>query len=227
MKNIAFYLLIFLTINSCKKEPQIDYKYNDKEDLFPCSEAEMDLIKEAVYAFEDYAIDHYAKYNPKTIGQGMYFYWKVSINESTYPKLQVVPPHIIKLRDLLKQQNDLWTITNDKFHLNYNHPLLTCIGNTMNEKNHKDTFNTLLDSNTFKSSVYLAALKRKELELENDIAFRTYLALETFYAKIMNVDFNDLDALYQKLKEERIESQQRNLKEEDLKNLEQIDNKNE
>lgn len=227
MKKIAFYLLIFITINSCKKEPQIDYKYNDKEDLFPCSEAEMDLIKEAIYAFEDYAINHYAKYEPKNIRQGMYFYWRVAINDETYPKLQIVPPHIIKLRDILKQQDDLWATTNGKLHLNYNHPLLTCIAKYMDDKNGKEIFNTLLDSNTFKSNVYLAALKRKELELENDVAFRTYIALEKFYAKIMDVDFNDLDTLYQKLRNERIESNQRSMEESDLKNLKQIGDKNE
>jgi hypothetical protein len=209
-------------VYGCKEQTAIDYKYSEKEELFPCSESEMDLIKEAIYAFEEYAINHYAKYTPKTIGQGMYFYWRVSINEETYPKLQVVPPHIIKLRDLLKQEKELWIITDEKVHLNYNHPILTCIGNAMSEKNKKEIFNTLLNSNTFKSNVYLQALKRKELELENDTAFRTYLALDTFYAKIMNVDFNDLDTLYQKLREERLKPIQLDM-ERQLKNAKPID----
>ena len=68
MKKISILLLVTsLFLISCKDEPSITYKYQDNIDLFSCDAIDMNLIKEAKYAFEDYIEKHYSFQDPKSV----------------------------------------------------------------------------------------------------------------------------------------------------------------
>ena len=109
--------------------------------------------------------------------------------------------HIIKLRDILKNEKDLWITKNDETFLNINHPIVDCITEQIIDPEVKKLFNFLIDTNTFSTEVFLASMKRGDERIKNDKAFNTYLILDTFYARILNVDFNNLEASINKNRE--------------------------
>ncbi|RLD27674.1 MAG: hypothetical protein DRI75_08855 [Bacteroidetes bacterium] len=198
-RNIILTLTILLFI-SCKKESKFEYKYVDNDNLFKCSSVDMELIKEAVYAFEEYSKEYYSFQEPKSVQQGYYFYWIISTT-NRLPAIEYVNPYIIKVRDALKDVKDLWITKNDETTLNINHPIINCISKQMINPEVKKLFNLLIDSNTFSSEVFLASMKRGDERVKGDKAFQTYLVLDTFYARILNVDFNNLEAIINKNRE--------------------------
>jgi hypothetical protein len=194
MKKINILIVLsVITLISCKQEQKLNYKYSDREDLFSCSAIDMDLIKEAVYAYEDYADRYYSFNTPKLPGDGYFFYWIIA-NTDRLPAIEYINPHIIEIRDLLKAEKNLWVTKHGKTTLNYHHPIIQCISKQLFEKHAKKTFDVLIDSNTFTSYVYLSALNRNNLDFINDRAFATYLVLDTFYARILNVDFDNIES---------------------------------
>lgn len=192
MKRIIISILTILLFISCNKEPKFEYKYSDKDDLFNCSSVDMELIKEAVYAFEEYLKEYYIFQGPKSVHNGLNNYWKISIT-NRLPAIEYINPHIIKLRDILKNETSLWITKNDKTILNFNHPIMDCISKNLIDSELKNLFHLLRNSNTFSSKVFLASLKWADKRIKDDKAFETYLVLDTFYARILNVDFNNLE----------------------------------
>ncbi len=192
MKIIIISTLTILLLISCNKEPKFEYKYDNNDDLFKCSSVDMELIKEAVYAFEEYLKEYYIFQGPKSVHNGLNNYWKISIT-NRLPAIEYINPHIIKLRDILKNETSLWITKNDKTILNFNHPIMDCISKNLIDSELKNLFDFLRNSNTFSSEVFLASLKWADKRIKDDKAFETYLVLDTFYARILNVDFNNLE----------------------------------
>ena len=67
MKKISILLITIILFIGCKNEPNITYHYQQKDDLFYCDAIDMNLIKEAIYAFEDYVENHYFMEPPKSL----------------------------------------------------------------------------------------------------------------------------------------------------------------
>jgi hypothetical protein len=195
MKKFSTILLIALTFTtSCKTEPNLEYKYLQEDELFECGAIDMDLIKEAVYAFEDYIKQHYSIQGEKSIEKGYYFYWEVS-KGTRIPAVEFIDDHILAIRDELKKVDNLWVINGNDAQLNMEHPIVKCIGDYMQDQKLKPIFNVLTESKTFKHNVFIAPMGRDPQAIRNDRALCTYLALNTFYARILNLDFSNLDEL--------------------------------
>ena len=99
------------------------------------------------------------------------------------------------LRDELKKIDNLWIINGDDVKLNMSHPIAACIGDNMEDQELKKIYDVLVESNTFKNRVFLAPFKRDPIKFRQDRALVTYLALNTFYARILTLDFSNLDEL--------------------------------
>lgn len=215
MKKISILLLVTsLFLISCKGEPSITYKYQDNIDLFSCDAIDMNLIKEAKYAFEDYIEKHYSFQDPKSVDQGYFYYWEIA-RSTRIPAVEFINPHVLKIRDELKKIDGLWITKNETTTLNYNHPMIKCLSNYMVNSELKRTFDVLTESNTFKEQVFLSLLKRDPLALKNDPALATYLALDTFYARILNLDFSNVEELKLINRNRSIEEQNRLLEKEE------------
>jgi hypothetical protein len=215
-------LLVFtaLFLTGCKNEPNIAYQYQQNDDLFSCDAVDMKLIKEAVYAFEDYITDHYSIEAPKSVEKGYYFYWEVSKTERI-PAVEFINPHVLAIRDELKKIEGLWITNNDgEAKMDMSHPLVKCIGDRMENEELKKIFQVLVETKTFKNSVFLAPLKRDPVALFKDRSLCTYFALNTFYARILNLDFTNMEELMLINRKKFLEEEKR-LQEENLKNLEE------
>ena len=229
MKRISTLLIVAIMFLGCKNEPNIAYKYQLEDDLFECDEIDMDLIKEAVYAFEDYIENYYFMEPPKSLDKGYYFYWDTSKSD-WIPKVEFINPHILEIRDELKKIEGLWIINGIEAKLNMSHPFIKCISDYMDDQELKKIFDVLVQSNTFKNQVFLAPLKRDPIKFSKDRALVTYLALNTFYARILNLDFSNLEELMQINRKRHYEEQKRNFEankgsiEEAIKNSKTIKN---
>jgi hypothetical protein len=91
----------------------------------------------------------------------------------------------------------------------------------MEDQQLKKIYDVLVESNTFKNLVFLAPLKRDPIKFRKDRALVTYLALNTFYARILTLDFSNLEELM-KINRERFIEEQKRLREENKENIQLI-----
>jgi len=189
MKRIIISTLTILLFISCNKEPKFEYKYSDKDDLFNCSSVDMELIKEAVYAFEDFITQHYIAQPPNTLSKGYAFYWEIVLKD-IQPAIELFDIHLIQIVKRLKKEKELWIIYKDKTTLNYNHPLMSCIAKNIKDTEINKTLNVLLETNSFRTKYFIPTFLRKTQMLIDDNALATYFALEMFYAKVLDENFD-------------------------------------
>jgi len=216
MKKISIlFLVTTLFLTNCKQEPSITYKYQENDDLFDCDVVDMNLIKEAKYAFEDYIEKHYSFQNPKSVDQGYYYYWEIA-KSARIPAVEFINPHVLQIRDELKKIDGLWITKNETTTLNYSHPMVKCISDYMVDPELKRIFSVLTESNTFKDQVFLALLKRDPVAIKKDPGLATYLALDTFYARILNLDFSNLEELMLINRNRDLEKQKRLMEQEKI-----------
>jgi hypothetical protein len=224
MKKISTFLLIAtLCFTGCKEESKITYKYQQNDDLFDCDGVDMKLIKEAVYAFENYITNHYSFQGEKTVEKGYYFYWEIS-KGNRIPAVEFIDDHILEIRDELKKIDGLWVTIKGETTLNMNHPIAKCISDYMDNQQLKKIYDVLRETKTFKNSVFIAPLKRDVKSIMKDKGLVTYLALNTFYARILNLDFSNLEELMKLNEQKYIEEQRKFFDQNPLKpeNLQKI-----
>lgn len=189
MKRTLVLLVPLLLLFGCKNEPKIEYKYSDQEDLFMCSSADMDLIKEAVYVFEDYISKNYA-FLSKQPPEGYHNYIELLYDDRS-PAKEFFSPHLIKFTEYIKNQNDLWVEIDGQLKLNYDHELVTCIVNNIKDEQLRNTIDVLITSNTVKPQVLGPIMMRNKQMMQEDRALATYLVLETFYPKLFYMNSPD------------------------------------
>jgi hypothetical protein len=191
MKN-TFFLLVVITLlfNSCKQQ-KLEYLYSDKDDLIACSSGgDMELIKEAVYTFEDYISKHYT-FIGNTVAEGYNNYLKLLINNRP-PAKEFFNDHLKDLVAVLKNEKDLWTINGTSIRLNYNNELVNCIIQNIQDKEMNTTIEVLSSSGTLTPEVLAPALYNKRLLMaKDDRALATYVTLDMFYTKLIQMSDPD------------------------------------
>ncbi|MBN4085196.1 hypothetical protein JYT89_02535 [Flavobacteriaceae bacterium AH-315-B10] len=191
MKKIILPIFTILLFLSCNKEQKLEYKYADKEDLFNCSSIDMELIKDAVYAFEDHITQHYIAIPPNTLSKGYAFYWEIALRD-LQPTAELFNNHLIQLVKRLKKEKKLWVVSKDKTTLNYNHPIMLCIAKNIKDKGINKTLNVLLETKSFRTKIFLPAFLGDNQMLIDDKALATFFALEMFYARVLDLNFDNI-----------------------------------
>ena len=191
MKRVyILFTIITLQLSGCK-QAKLDYKYSDKEDLVKCSSGgDMELIKEAVYAFEDYITKHYA-FIGNTTAEGYHNYLKLLFNNRA-PAKEYFSEHLMEIVQILKAEDDLWVINGSKVRLNYNNELVNCILQKIQDKDISSTLDVLITSKTLSTEVLAPTLyNKKQLMAKDDRALATYVALDMFYTKLIQMSSPD------------------------------------
>lgn len=189
--NRTFFLLtiIALQFSSCKQQ-KLDYQYSDKEDLIACSSGDIELIKEAVYTFEDYISKHYT-FMGTSVAEGYQNYLKLLINNRP-PASEFFSDHLKEVVNILKNEEDLWQINGSQIRLNYNNELVNCIIEHIQDKEIKTTITVLASSKTLTTEVLGPVLyTKKHLMAKEDKALATYVALDMFYTKLIQMSAPD------------------------------------
>jgi len=194
MKSTFFKLLVItLTFGlvSCKKENTFtDYKYADKPIVVSCEGINSKFYQEALYSFEDDIQNYYKKNNPNiSITQAYSQFMRNSIYGRA--KLEeIISAHTIKVFEALKNDDNLWDLNNTKSHLNYKSIAIECISKNILDKSLNTTFNALISTNSMSPKLFGAPLISKYIKTPNDKYLATYIALEFFYAKLLDIDLS-------------------------------------
>ena len=191
--NIATILLLLLAL-SCKKEMTLsEYKYANNNYTVECQDYQLELMKEAVYSFEDDILKHFEKKGSKNLSQAYSRY----VNLSSYGRLQyneIISDHSKELLNILRAEDDLWSQTSNGWSLNYSHPIVSCISNNMKDKDLQTTFNALLSTNSMSQKLFADAIKRVSYKAIRDKSLATYIALDLYFANLIDANLESPEA---------------------------------
>lgn len=190
-----FVIALAISLTSCKKENTLsEYKYADKGLVLSCENVNSKLYSEALFAFENDILNYYAKNNPNSSLLQAYSQF---LRNAVYGRLKyedIVSPHTVKIFKALKKENNLWDATNKKSNLNYNSPIIKCIGINMQNAELKTTFNALIGINSMSPRLFGTPLISNYRHLLKDKYLATYVAFDLFYAKLFNADLSKANA---------------------------------
>ena len=191
--SLSVFLLV-ITLISCKQEKVFsDYKYADKPAVFNCEGVNSKLLNEALYSFEDDILKHYKgdKQNFR-LDQA----YSQLIRNSVFGRLKLedmVSKHSVEIFEVLKNDNSLWEVNNPKSYLNYNSTTLKCISKNINDTALKTTFDALVATNSMDSKLFGAPLISKYRNTTKDKNLAMYVALDLYYAKMIDLDFSKVN----------------------------------
>ena len=186
--------LLALTFFGCKKENSFtDYKYTDKPDVLVCDGSNAKLYQEALYAFEDDILNYYSKAKPNSSLSQAYSQF---IRSAIYGRLKfedIISEHTLKVFEALKNEEDLWNTNNFETNLNYKSNIIKCISKNIKDTALKTTFNALLSTNSMAPKLFGTPLMSKYRSALNDKYLATYVALDLYYAKLLDTDLSKID----------------------------------
>ncbi len=189
LKPLIVLIVSFLLV-SCKKEASLsEFKYSANEFQVTCEGINPELLKEAVYSFEDDITNYFAQKGTKNLSQA----YSRAINLGIYGRAkyeEIASPHTIEIFEILKTDKDLWNLDGETKSLNYNSKFVKCLGDNLSDKDLKTTFNALLETNSMSAKLFGEPLKRGAYLAIKDKYLATYIALDMFYAKLFDVDFS-------------------------------------
>ena len=182
-------ILFCLLIWSCNMGSKPEFKQANRPDLFDCPEADMELIKEAVYTFEDYLGEGYG-FLSKGSKEGYANYIKLLVDDRA-PAKEFFDDHLVAMRDYLLEQDEFWTEKNGLLHLNYDHPLVGCALDEILDDQLRENIKSLVASNTVSPKLMAPLLFRKRNDLPFDRGLGTYICFEFFFPKLFEMESPD------------------------------------
>lgn len=182
-------LLIIIVFTNCKNEEKLsEYKFSEKEFELNCENVDLKLIKEAVYSFEADINKYYVDNGANKLSQA----YNRAVNIGFFGRAKfnkIASEHTQEIFKILKKDTDLWNLEGKTKSLNYDHELVKCISNNLTDKNLQTTFNALLSTNSMSAQLFGEALRRHAFIAVRDKSLATYIALDMYYAKLFDVDF--------------------------------------
>jgi len=181
-------LILAITFNfSCKKEATVNYKYADQPDTVTCNSGYDDLLKEALYAFENAMTSKLDPNGQNKLRAYRSFISNALTNRPGYLET-IITKHTKEVFDALKNKPGLFNGNT----LNYDGEVTKCIGNNIKDPGLKTTFNALLKANSMSAKLFGAPL-RSSTAYSRDTNLATYIALDLFYARMHDIDFTKVD----------------------------------
>jgi len=191
--SIPVFLLV-ITLISCKQEKVFsNYKYTDKPVVFTCEGVDSKLLNEALYSFEDDILNHY-----KGVKENFRLDQAYSqlIRNSVFGRLKledIISKHSVEIFEALKKDTSLWEANTQESHLNYNSATLKCISNNINDTALKTTYGALVATNSMSPKLFGAPLVSKYRNTIKDKNLAMYVALDLYYAKMLDLDFSKVN----------------------------------
>ncbi|MBT8258276.1 MAG: hypothetical protein KJO49_07375 [Bacteroidia bacterium] len=186
MKQIAIYFFLTMVVWGCKNSSEPNYIYQDQPDLFSCSGADMKMVKEGFYVFENYIAENYAFLSNST-DEGYYNYIKLLLDDRS-PASEFFSDYLVEFKDYLKERDEFWVEKNGQLHLNYDYPLVNCLINNIKNEQLRNTIDALVSSNTVRPETLGPVLYRNHEMMASDKALAAYVIFETFYPKLFYMD---------------------------------------
>ena len=187
-KRLALVLLV--TFSSCDNAKKMEYKYAESPKLLACDFPNGDLLKEAVYSFENDLSTIYRF--PKTNLAKSYSTFILQRQRGKLNAKEIASEHSLNLAKALKKEAHLWSTVNTTPTLNSSDPLMDCIVNNIINDDIKRTYNALLSTNSLNPKLVLPLLNGTSRFVKSDGSLRTYVALELFYSQLLDTKLEEL-----------------------------------
>lgn len=186
-------LAIAFCFFNCKQEAttktiDFDYKYPSVQKMLDCENLDTALFQEALQSFESDIVNFYTPDNPVYSRAYSVFVAQGCSDKANYQKL--VSDHSKKVFEALQQVDNLWIDNPNGRKLNYQHPIFQCIGAKMKKDPIRKTYNALIETNSMTVRMFEGQLRRNTFDMKDDKYLATFVALELFYGKLTDVDFN-------------------------------------
>lgn len=182
--------LITITFYCCDSSKKINFKFAKSPSILACDFDNSTLYKEAIYSFEDDIVNAYDSIN-KTASRAYPGFINAAMR-GTIKIEDIASPHSLKIAQNLKNETNLWSISNNKASLNYSHPLVDCMVNNIKTNSVKQTMNALLATNSMRPKIILAPIATTARSLQGDGSLKAYVAFDFFYSKLLNTKLEDL-----------------------------------
>ncbi|WP_290697273.1 hypothetical protein [Lacinutrix sp.] len=184
-------LLILVTVSSCNNSKKIEFKYTESIKLLTCDLPNVDLLKEAIYAFENDIINTYDAQNRNIVKSYTSYINLKSRNKADVK--EIASAHSLAIAKALKEDTNLWTVSNGVTTLNTSHSLIIdCIANNIKNKDIKTSYKALLSTNSFKSNLILPLFIGNTGVIQTDGSLKSFVALEYFYSQLLDVRLEEL-----------------------------------
>ncbi len=188
-KKIALIAILISTIFACNNSTKLTYKYTEKDDPFKCANQDMKLVKEALYVFEDYILKNY-DFKNRGLVLSSYDSFLLNSGHNFIPMAERIDEHMKTVFYTLREQENLWKTVDDQVLLDYNSNLVQCIVENVQDDQIRKVLDALLQTKTLKASTVAPILKRNAAQLQKDKALASFVALELFYAKLVDLDLS-------------------------------------
>tara|TARA_R110000868_G_scaffold88088_3_gene245738 strand:+ start:2375 stop:2962 length:588 start_codon:yes stop_codon:yes gene_type:complete len=183
-------LLLLFTLVSCKKENTLaEYKFADKPIALPCDNLNIKLYNEALYSFENDISNFYSVDKKSLLRSYSQFLNASRFNRVDFKKM--VSEHTLQVFEALKNDQDLWSLSNTTSKLNYNSPLMDCISKNMDSNHLKTTLNALLTTNSMSAKLFTPTILSNSGLVLRDKVLATYVAFDLYYANLFDIDFSE------------------------------------
>lgn len=195
MKKFFVTLIIIVSFYSCGD--QLEYKYQDNELSIDCKEIDINLMKEALYSFEN---DIASFYNNENYSPGARIYYQFGYANFIYTGAtgeanfkNIVSPHSLSILSELRKEPNLFIKKEGASNLNYDHEFTQCLINQIKNTEIKDKIKTLLSVN-FLTPKNMAEFYRVNIEDTNtDKHFALFIALDTYYQYLIDLEESNLN----------------------------------
>lgn len=188
-------IVLTLCLFNCKQETaqkqeqiDFDFKYPSAQKLLDCDNLDTSLFQEAMQSFENDIVKFYTPDQPVYSRAYSIFVGQAIGNKADYSKL--VSEHSKTVFEVLKQDKRLWIDNADDSKVNFQHPIFKCIGANIKDEPLRKTYNALIDTNSMSMRMFGGQLRRKTFDMKDDKYLATFVALELFYGKFFDIDFN-------------------------------------
>lgn len=193
-------LAVVFCFYNCKqeittKQEQIDfdYKYPSVQKLLDCEGIDTALFQEALQSFENDIVKYHTPDDPLYSRAYSIFVAQAIGNKVDYKKL--VSEHSIKVFEALKQDKNLWIKNPNGSNVNYEHPIFKCIGAKIKDEPLRKTYNALVETNSMSVRMIQGQLRKKTFGMKDDKYLATFVAMELFYGRFFDTDFNAKNAI--------------------------------
>lgn len=183
MKPFVFILLSTLIL-SCSQSPKMQYKYGDKEQTIACSNQNNALLNEALHSFENDLQNYKKSDNTNLISAYGQFMFRGLQGSAAYK--EIANDHSIAIRNLLLAEGIL--IYNGlKSNLNYKHPAVQCLVNSIEDTDLQKTIKALIDTNSMDPKLFTSRLRNFGRQAEKNRNQALFIALEAYYQNLVGI----------------------------------------
>ncbi len=187
------YILVLLAIlvlfPQCEKP--LEYKFTSRPFQLNCTTTNKDLLKEALYSFQD---DISKYYNDPDIILGtksayMYSYRQFIFRgfDGVAPFAEIASPHTLEVLEKLKKVDGLWDRNREGTNLNYTGELMSCIFENIKDEELKTRFSSLLKVDYLTPKIMAEPMRQQVGKVFNDEHLATYIALDAYYQYLLDL----------------------------------------